>query len=222
MIKTFAASSYKLLALPMLAKLQPEFGHCAFGMRGIHGLTKPCALWCFSAVASCCYGPDFSAQSSHPKVASCTLTAFNTHGRLAEPTAKKHGSPVSEAQIFTCQRLPELPDRAGILPHQMATSHGLPTKSRSLQANSSFIPWKVSRSSVVQGQPHAAKPVMTCKCFQTTASNLESMCDFAFQSTLTYILPMENAQLGWSKDLKSWDVHHITWYSPKFVHTTQV
>lgn len=109
-----------------------------------------------------------------------------------------------------------------ILPRQMATSHGLPTKSRSLQANSSFIPWKVSHSSVVQGQPHAAKPVMTCKCFQTAASNLESMCDFAFQSTLTYILPMEKAQLGWSKDLKSWDVYHINWYSPKFVHTTKV
>ena len=113
MIKTFAAWSYKLLALLMLAKLQPEFGHCAFGMHGMHGLTRPCALWCFSAVASCCYGPDFSAQSSHPKVASCTLTVFNTHGRLAQPTAKKHGSPVSEVQIFTCQRLPELPDRAG-------------------------------------------------------------------------------------------------------------
>lgn len=80
---------------------------------GMHGHTRPCALWCFSAVASCCNGPDFSAQSSHPKVASCTLTVFNTHGRLAEPTAKKHGSPVSEVQIFTCQRLPELPDRAG-------------------------------------------------------------------------------------------------------------
>ena len=222
MIKTFAAWSYKLLALLVLAKLQPEFGHCAFGMHGMHGHTRPCALWCFSADASCCYGPDFSAQSSHPKVASCTLTVFNTHGRLAEPTSKEAWQSCLRGPNLHMPKASRTAWQGRILPRQMATSHGLPTKSRSLQANSSFMPWEVSRSSVVQGQPHAAKPVMTCKCFQTAASNLESMCDFAFQSTLTYILPMEKAQLGWSKDLKSWDVYHINWYSPKFVHTTKV